>query len=270
MFRKPEQRSSRTAATTVIKRALCAFGRKQRLGFTLDVRETPDRLEDIVEGIHNGNVTEKALADVKSRIREVLRSAKKTTKTKTGGAVWKCEYSCSVHEAEPKPEEMVTSYIVRNGVRTGYERLQTTRPDVVELAAATEPARDTSGGARRPSGSSHSVSDVLAAVEAERHCVHNKVSQISSYKDAMECVGDVVQIVELLYRFLQQLADLEEGGPPGFRESRATLTLTPTPSLPPSTPAAAATQWQVDALPASASACCHTFRSVFGQSVLRI
>ena len=158
--------------------------------------------------------------------------------------MWKCEYRCSVHEAEPKPEEMVTSYIVRNGVRAGYERLQTTRPDVVELAqteaAATEPARDTSGGARRPSGSSHSVSDVLAAVEAERHCVHNKVSQISSYKDAMECVGDVVQIVELLYGFLQQLADLEEGGPPGFRESRATLTLTPTPSLPPRTPAAAA------------------------------
>jgi hypothetical protein len=170
----------------------------------LDVRETTDSLEGIVEGVHNGNVTDNALAALRARIpsHELLRSAKKRKPT-TGGEVWKCEYSSSVYEAAAKPEEMVTSFIVRNCVRMGYERLQTKRPDVVELAqteaAATVPARDTSGGARRPSGSSSSTSDVLAAVEAERHCVQNKVAQISSFKDAMECVGDVVQIVELLY-----------------------------------------------------------------------
>jgi len=273
LFRAPEQRSSRTAATTVIQRALCVWGRKQRLGFTLDVRETTDSLEGIVEGVHNGNVTDHALAALRTQIHELLRSAKKK-KRKCGGEVWKCEYSCHVYDTAAKPEEMVTSYIVRNGVRTGYERLQTTRPDVVELAqteaAATVPARETSGGARRPSGSSRSVtvSDVLAAVEAERHCVQNKVAQISSFKDAMECVGDVVQIVELLYKFLQQRAYLEEGGPPGFRESRATVT--PTPTLPPSTPAAAAMAGRRSPCLCLCFLSYRDFSFRFCQSVLRI
>jgi len=54
IFHEPKQRSSRTATTTVIQRALCGWGRKQRLGFTLDVLETPDSLEGIVEGVNNG------------------------------------------------------------------------------------------------------------------------------------------------------------------------------------------------------------------------
>jgi len=41
-----------------------------------------------------------------------------------------------------------------------------------------------------------------------------RTAQISSFKDAMVCVGDVVQIVELLYTFLQERAylDSEEAG----------------------------------------------------------
>jgi hypothetical protein len=147
----------------------------------------------------------------------MLRKAKDSAERKA----WKCDYTTAVFAEYAKPEEMVTSWIVRNGSRPGYERLQTTYPDVVELhqheAAATVPARDTpaaSSGARRPSSSGliHSLSDVLAAVEAERGCVQNKVAQISSFKDAMVCVGSVVQIVELLYTFLQERAHLEEGG----------------------------------------------------------
>ena len=215
VFQEPAQRSSRTAATTVIQRALCDWGRKQRLGFTLDVRETIDSLEGIVEGVHNGNVTEAALAALRSKIHELLRRAKR----KTRDQALECAYRCSVYAGNAKPEEMITSYIVRNGSRTGYQRLKTTHPDVVEIPqpekAATVPARDTpaaSSGALRPSGLIHSLSDVLAAVEAERENFQNRVAQISSFKDAMVCVGDVVQIVELLYNFLQERAYLEEGG----------------------------------------------------------
>ena len=50
------------------------------------------------------------------------------------------------------------------------------------------------------------------AVEAERDCVQNRVAQIASYKDAMVCVGEVVQLVEVLYKFLQERAHSEEGG----------------------------------------------------------
>jgi hypothetical protein len=51
-------------------------------------------------------------------------------------------------------------------------------------------------------------------VEAERgyHDVQNQVAQISSFKDAMVCVGDVVQGMEVLYKFLRERALLEEGG----------------------------------------------------------
>ena len=212
VFQETNQRSARTAATTVIQRALCGWGRKQRLGFTLDVRETTDTLEGIVEGVHNGNVTEDTMCALKSKIHELLRTGKRKS-----DQVWKCAYSCYVYQGDAKPEEMVTSWIVRNGSRLGYERLQTTHPDscVVELpppeTAAAVPARDTSGGGR-PSGSSRSLSDVLAAVEAERDYFQNRVAQISSFKDAMVCVGDVIQIVELLYKFLQERAYLEEGG----------------------------------------------------------
>jgi hypothetical protein len=56
-------------------------------------------------------------------------------------------YNCVVYGGAAKPEEILTSVIVRNSSRTSYERLQITRLDVVELPqpekAATVLARDT-------------------------------------------------------------------------------------------------------------------------------
>jgi len=214
-FTDSAQRVVRRAATQVIQNTLCSWASKQKHGLTLDVRETSESLEGIIEGVHNGNVTADTLADVRKRLYRMLRKAKDSAERR----VWKCDYNTAVFDEYAKPEEMVTSWIVRNGSRPGYERLQTTHPDVVEFhqheAAATVSARDTpaaSSGARPPSGMIHSLSDLIAAVEAERGCVQNQVAQISSFKDAMVCVGDVVQGMEVLYKFLRERALLEEGG----------------------------------------------------------
>ena len=100
-------------------------------------------MEGIIEGVHNGNVTADTLADVRKRLYRMLRKAKDSAERR----VWTCDYNTAVFDEYAKPEEMVTSWIVRNGSRPGYERLQTTHPDVVEShqheAAATVPAWDT-------------------------------------------------------------------------------------------------------------------------------
>ena len=206
------QRSARPAATTMIQHALCGWGMKQKHGFTLDMRETPECLEGIIEGIHNGNVTNNTLAALKKCIYQLLRSGKRS---KARDRVWKCDYCTTVFGDHAKPEEMVTSWILRNGSRPGYVRFQTTRPEIQVLpqpvAAAAVPTHEKSGHIG-PSELSQSLPDVLAALEVERHSLRNKVEQIASFKDAMDCFGDVVQIVEVMYTFLKQGAQLEGKG----------------------------------------------------------
>ena len=66
------------------------------------------------------------LKTMKSKIHELLRRAKRES-----DPVRKCSYNCFVYQGDAKPEEMFTSWIVRNDSRPGppgYERLQTTPP----------------------------------------------------------------------------------------------------------------------------------------------
>ena len=77
----------------------------------------------------NGVVSENALETLKKRVYGHLARGKR-------GSALKCSYNMSIFAAHAKPEEMVTSWIARKGVRTGYVRWQTTLPRApVELAA---------------------------------------------------------------------------------------------------------------------------------------
>ena len=95
---------------------------------------------------------------------------------------------------------------------------------------------------------------VVAAVGSNLQDLQNQIEQVSSMKDALMCISDVVQIVEILHRFLEQMQswaakrglDTAEGfcGPPAASSSSPTSTMAgrnpPPPSSPPGPPIAAA------------------------------
>ena len=266
-FLDPSKRLAQAAATEAIKRALCAWGGKQRCGFTLDARENGPCLEGVIEGVDNGVVSENALEALKKRLYDQLARAKRRA------SALKCSYNMSIFAAHAKPEEMVTSWIARKGVRTGYVRWQTTLPRApVELAAraAVVPARSEPASSVEAPSEEQGVSvlrsplsavlscppltAVVAAVGSDLQDLQNQVEQVSSMKDALMCISDVVQIVEILHRFLEQMQswaakrglDTAEGfcGPPAASSSSPTSTMAgrnpPPPSSPPGPPIAAA------------------------------
>ena len=95
-FLDPSKRTARAAATEAIKRVLCAWGDKQRHGFTLDARENGSCLEGVIEGVDNGVVSEKALATLKKRVYDHLGSGKR-------GLALKCNCNMSIFAAQAKP-----------------------------------------------------------------------------------------------------------------------------------------------------------------------
>ena len=46
---------------------------------------------------------------------------------------------------------------------------------------------------------------VVAAVGSDLQDLQNQIEQVSSLKDALMCISDVAQIVEILHRFLEQM-----------------------------------------------------------------
>ena len=61
------------------------------------------------------------------------------------------------------------------------------------------------GGCQQSSLSCPSLSAVVAAVGSDLHDLQNQIEQVSSLKDALMCISDVAQIVEILLRFLEQM-----------------------------------------------------------------
>ena len=87
-FLDPSKRLAQAAATEAIKRALCAWGGKQRFGFTLDARENGPCLEGVIEGVDNGVVSEFALETLKKRVYDHLARGKQ-------GSALNCYYNMS-------------------------------------------------------------------------------------------------------------------------------------------------------------------------------
>jgi hypothetical protein len=86
---------------------------------------------------------------------------------------------------------------------------QLTRALVLAGSASTAALLPAGSGPADGSSGQMEAEDRRMEAEAERDCVRNR---IASYKDAMVCVGEVVQLVEVLYKFLQERAHSEKEG----------------------------------------------------------
>ena len=189
-FQDPAKRTARVAATEAIKRALCAWGRRQTNGFTLDAREIGACLEGVIEGVDNGVVSERALAALTKRLYDLLGRCKRRSALPS-------HYKTKVLDAQAMPEEMVRSWIAGKGVRTGHIRWQTTpsRAPVEQMARnAVVPGRSEHASSVKAPLDEQGVSVLRSPLSAVLSCppLTAAVAAVGSAADLQDLQNQVV------------------------------------------------------------------------------
>ena len=229
-FRTPNAAVPIQRATAVLKKSLCSWVKKQRLGCTLEAREQPGEMECFIDCVHNEVVSDRPeiLKSLRNRVKSAVQYAKRSSRSWAQNS--SCKFKILFSELRAQPEEAVLARMAASSRRQGFQRWYTARPTAklqhtagTPALSATRPAALSAAKTLAPETPALSATKIpaLSAVvkslgeevlDLERRCQHS-----ASPDDVAKCFEIALHALRVVHGYLDRFqgevtAELGNGG----------------------------------------------------------